>query len=521
MPVYVGHTWENPPEPIPASQIAQTVDCDVLVIGAGVAGLAAAEAAAARGAKTVVLEQWSTFTTHGADNCAINTKAQESWGVHFDKALIARSLYNWTQQAANYDLIKTFVYRSAEVFDHINEIAEEAGWPALPGISNTSYKRGWDTLPYPFTFWNAAHSYTSYYQGVHDVETEGLPAQQQLGTILYDKAVETGAEFHFNTHAEQLLRDGEGPVTGAVATAEDGSYVQYNVSKGVILATGDIGGNAEMLECWCPSTLRMNNGKPATGMGNGDGINMGMWIGAAHSRSLAAPIIHPVGGMTIMGPLMMCWTMVDIHGNRPGSEMPLEPHVTDMRMAAPKNTLWFIFDSDYRAAVEQQEPETAEAMVANFEQNREGYLEKGNLLMADTLEELAELMGVPADAMIATIERRNGYCHAGYDPEFEVPERFLSPVEKAPFYAHKVGAANGTTPFGLHVDRNSQVCTDADDPIEGLYAVGNVQGDFFSINYPVMLPGISHGRAITFGALVGAAVADGTKISDVPLELDY
>ena len=82
-----------------------------------------------------------------------------------------------------------------------------------------------------------------------------------------------------------------------------------------------------------------------------------------------------------------------------------------------------------------------------------------------------------------------------------------------PFYAQPIAAVTLTVPFGLHVDKNSQVCTDADEPIAGLFAVGNMQGDFFSVSYPVTCPGISHGRALTFGNLVGEALAKDTLIN--------
>ena len=89
----------------------------------------------------------------------------------------------------------------------------------------------------------------------------------------------------------------------------------------------------------------------------------------------------------------------------------------------------------------------------------------------------------------------------------------LSPVRKGPFYAAKMNAWLLSLPHGLHVNQNSQVLTEDDKPIGGLFAVGNVQGDFFANSYPVTLPGTSHGRSITFGCLVGRALAQGTTIN--------
>ena len=93
-----------------------------------------------------------------------------------------------------------------------------------------------------------------------------------------------------------------------------------------------------------------------------------------------------------------------------------------------------------------------------------------------------------------------------------MPERFLSSVKDGPFYASNVSAWLLALPYGLRVDQNSQVLDEEDTPIGGLFAIGNVQGDFFANSYPVTLPGTSHGRGMTYGRLVGQAVAKGTTI---------
>ena len=147
-----------------------------------------------------------------------------------------------------------------------------------------------------------------------------------------------------------------------------------------------------------------------------------------------------------------------------------------------------------------------------MEEAVETAVENGEFMKADTLEELAEKIGVPADNLKASVNRYNRMCEAGVDEDFGVPERFLSSVVDGPFYACKINAWVLAIPYGLHVDNESQVCDNDDNPIEGLYAVGNVQGDFFANSYPVAVPGISHGRALVFGRLVGQNLANGTKI---------
>ena len=94
-----------------------------------------------------------------------------------------------------------------------------------------------------------------------------------------------------------------------------------------------------------------------------------------------------------------------------------------------------------------------------------------------------------------------------------MPAQWLAPVKTAPFYATKNVCSTLTIPFGLHVNADSQVLTEEDEPIDGLFAIGNVQGDFFGNDYPVHCPGVSHGRCVTFGQLVGEALAKDTVIS--------
>ena len=91
----------------------------------------------------------------------------------------------------------------------------------------------------------------------------------------------------------------------------------------------------------------------------------------------------------------------------------------------------------------------------------------------------------------------------------------LSPVDTAPFYAVPIHASNLAVAFGLHVNDDSQVCTDDDQPIAGLFAAGNCQGDFFAFNYPVHCPGCSTGRSLVFGQLIGEALAKDETITEL------
>ena len=150
-----------------------------------------------------------------------------------------------------------------------------------------------------------------------------------------------------------------------------------------------------------------------------------------------------------------------------------------------------------------------------IEEEMEKRIESGELFKADTLEDLADQLGIPADKFAATVERYNSMYDAGEDSDFDVPAQFLSKVQTAPFYATPLVCSVLTIPFGIHVNDDSQACTADDEPIAGLYAVGNAQGDFFGVDYPVHCPGISHGRCVTFGQIVGEAVATDIKPTEL------
>lgn len=508
----VQHSWEVKPDPIDPSLITETKDFDVVVVGAGVGGNAAAEAAAGAGAKVAMLEQSGDLTAHGCDNGCVGCSYQNELGIEFDKDEMFKLLYRWSQQQANPALIRTWLDRSGEVFDHFIDLANAAGIGLISAFSNTS-KTDWEDNDEWFREYRTAVSFGDPSEGIIiDVEKFQF-LEYHLVDMLRNSAVANGAEYDFNTHAEQLLTDDSGRVTGVVATNEAGEYVQYNASQGVVLATGDISGNQDMMETFCPIALRADSVAYFPVNGNlGDGVNMGCWAGGSVSKSSAAHAVHPISS-AVLTALDMSWLAVNRDGERYSAEVPFEPYVTNARMNQPGNVAWNVFDGKFKERVQRQEPNTYEALLDGIDDKLADAVDKGLMFKDDTLEGLAGQLGIPAEALAATVERYNEACASGQDGDFGVPERFLAAVEEAPFYAVPVPAQTLAVPFGLHVDKNSQVCNADDEPVPGLFAVGNVQGDFFACSYPVFCPGISHGRALTFGNLVGAALAKGETIN--------
>ena len=144
------------------------------------------------------------------------------------------------------------------------------------------------------------------------------------------------------------------------------------------------------------------------------------------------------------------------NGDRYASEMNFEPYVTNARMAQPGNVAWSVFDADWEKNMRIQWPTKCDEFIAQVKDGDQinQAIESGYCLTADTLEELAEQMGVPTDRLLATVESYNGMCDAGEDTQFQTPANYLAKVATAPFYAVPVSATLLVLPFGLHVDRN-------------------------------------------------------------------
>ena len=235
-------SWETPPEPI--TDIAQTVDAEIVVVGAGMAGINTASAAAFNGAKVIVLERTESYQVRGADNAAVGTKFQAAEGIEIDPAELLKYSAQWNAMQINQNLFKIWLYKSGPVFDDLIDLMEENGCKVVRG---TGTRGDLEDAELFYRQYPTAHSWTPQGTEVASMNLEdGRWANNLVGDALIKQAEENGAEFVYNTLAQQLVQDESGRVTGVIAQAEDGSYTQYNASIAVVLCTGDISGNEEV-----------------------------------------------------------------------------------------------------------------------------------------------------------------------------------------------------------------------------------------------------------------------------------
>lgn len=413
-------------------------------------------------------------------------------------------MIEWTRQGENHadlDLLKTWIYNSGSTMDWATELTNdvEGVGPVVAGLN-----LGMD---YPDAF-------SMCYPTVHAWVGE----MQALSQWLLDYAEGLGtAEVHYNTPAVQLVRESgtTGKVNAAIGQAEDGSYIKVTAHDAVILAAGDYGNNAEMRAEYLPHAEGLKSAYSQPDVNTGDGQLMGMWVGGFMQLAPHCSNIHydPPIDVPDIGGSGEPWLYVNKLGKRFCNEDMQYGQLYAQDMNQPDYMHFQVFDDNFRTDWENMgsgmmKKEPPIDIVASTEKG----VSDGNVFKADTIEGLAKAMDVPDDELVATVNRYNVLCDAGYDDDYGKQAERLKPIRKAPFYAVRRKAGVLCTLNGIITNGDSQALDTDRNVIEGLYAVGNCQGNFFGgLEHQMIIPGMSLGRAMTTGRVAGL-LASGKEI---------
>lgn len=403
-------------------------------------------------------------------------------GQTYDLADIYFKFADLSNGRDNPKVVKTFLNRSGEVVDYVIRQTPDFT-PVMQG---------------------SGHTYGWYIN--NDMATRYDQFHKLLDAIA-EKAAPAGAEIRYNTPAVQLVQDESGRVTGVIGEGKDG-YVKVNASKGVILCTGDTSDDQEMLEAFCPIMLGVQSmhGAPCN---TGDGHKMALWAGASMDPAPHTMMMHfdptwmPEGNAPYSG---IPWLRVNLNGERFGNEnLGYQSHVTQVRFQ-PEMTAFQIIDKNWDKHApkgDYKHPNSHSRATADPVNDWASALERGAIIEADTLEELADKCGINKENFLATVARYNELVDAGKDEDFGVDSTFISynTIKEAPFYAIKRMPGLLCTAGGLTINEKLEVLNEAGEPLGGLYAAGNASGSYYGDDYPLFITGGSHGRAWTFGVL--------------------
>ena len=523
LPTGDANDWLGKEPDIDETAITETVDTDILIVGAGNGGMFAAAYAAANGLNFRVIEQnanvQDTRHWYGAVDSAA---AKEAGEPATDKAKLLSEISRYASGKCDQRVVKTWINESAAMHDFMRSILEdkygwvcdftsgsEAAWPAENAEHNTDYL-------YPVQ----EHNYMA------SESASGTPRNE----LLLQYIQELGYDVDFKTSLAKLEKNSDGRITGVIAqSAEDDHFIRYNANQGVLLACGGFPGNPYMMEQLDPLGTSVTTACSYSPADKGYGIRAAVWAGAnldkeaapmLFDRGIVAPGVDAgyvdsdsaFGGKAFPGKIRQYnpGTQPFLKVNRNGERFANEscPYNDIVYAAAhqPGRVYAQICDANILEDAKRFHTIGCSAQTRNggekyIQGKMDEAIEAGALFKCDTLDELADKMGFTGaakDTFLATVERYNELYDKQNDEDFGKPAYRLSAIRTAPFYGCWLGASLLTTEQGIAINEKGQALDTNNQPMEGLYITGDMSGSFFANNYPCLMAGVAMGRTLTF-----------------------
>ena len=491
-----------------------TVDADVVVVGAGGAGMTAAITAAAEGKNVVILESQSmvggnSVRATGGMNAGKTVYQDEnefgeSAGVektlktaaekYADNETITALAKTVSEQWAAYQANPTGYFDSVELM----ELDTMIGGKGIndPELVETLCANSADAIDWLDEHGITLHDVSSFggasVKRIHrpvDAEGKTVSVGSYMIPLLEENCEKAGVQILLNTTANEILTDANGAAAGIKATGSTGETVTVN-AKAVVLTTGGFGANLDMVVKYKPE-LKGFMTTNAAGI-QGQGIEMAEAIGAA-TVDMDQIQIHPTveantAALITEGLRGDGAVLINAEGKRFIDEVGTRDVVSAAEIAQTGSYSWLVVD---QAMVD------ASSVI-------QGYIKKGYTVTGATYEELGKAMGVDAAAFAETMEKWNGYVEAKNDPDFGRTS-FANPLNTAPYYAVKVTAGVHHTMGGLKINANTEVLNEKGEVIPGLFAAGEVTGGVHGAN---RLGGNAVADFTVFGRIAGAAASD-------------
>lgn len=491
-----------------------TVDADVVVVGAGGAGMTAAITAAGEGKSVVILESQSmvggnSVRATGGMNAGKTVYQDEnefgeSAGVektlktaaekYADNETITALAKTVSEQWAAYQANPTGYFDSVELM----ELDTMIGGKGIndPELVETLCENSADAIDWLDEHGITLHNVSSFggasVKRIHrPVNAEGktVSVGSYMIPLLQENCEKAGVKMMLDTTATEILTDANGAAVGVKATGASGETVTVN-AKAVVLATGGFGANLDMVVKYKPELKGfMTTNAPGI---QGQGIEMAQAIGAA-TVDMDQIQIHPTveantAALITEGLRGDGAILINEEGKRFIDEVGTRDVVSAAEIAQTGSYSWLVVD---QAMVD------ASSVI-------QGYIKKGYTVTGETYEELGKAMGVDAAAFAETMDKWNGYVEAKNDPDFGRTS-FANPLNTAPYYAVKVTAGVHHTMGGLKINANTEVLNEKGEVIPGLFAAGEVTGGVHGAN---RLGGNAVADFTVFGRIAGAAASD-------------
>ena len=486
-----------------------TVDADVVIVGAGGAGMTAAITAAAEGKSVVIVESQamvggnSVRATGGmnagktvyqdenefGESAGVEKTLKTAAEKYADNETITALAKTVSEQWAEYQKNPTGYFDSVELM----ELDTMIGGKGIndPALVETLCSNSADAIDWLDEHGITLHSVSSFggasVKRIHrpvDAEGKTVSVGSYMIPLLEENCEKAGVQILLNTTANEILTDASGAAVGIKATGSTGETVTVN-AKAVVLTTGGFGANLDMVVEYKPELKGFMTTNAAGAQGQG--IEMATAIGAG-TVDMDQIQIHPTveantAALITEGLRGDGAVLINAEGKRFIDEVGTRDVVSAAEIAQTGSYSWLVVD---QAMVD------ASSVI-------QGYIKKGYTVTGETYEELGKAMGVDEAAFAETMKTWNGYVEAKNDPDFGRTS-FANPLDTAPYYAIKVTAGVHHTMGGLTINTNTEVLKEDGTVIPGLFAAGEVTGGVHGAN---RLGGNAVADFTVFGRIAG------------------
>jgi fumarate reductase flavoprotein subunit len=488
---------------------AESLQADVVVIGAGAAGLVAAVAAAEGGAHVLIFEKTNTPggplslppSMKGPPGLfAVESKLQRRKYVGLSKDEAFRSLMDYSHWRANARLVRAYVNKSADTIE----------WLEQQGAAYTE------------------ESPLALFAGSHFVWHVMKVSSQDMVKILVAKAEEKRVEMRFATAVSKITKDG-GRVTGVIAEDTSGKSIKAT-AKAVIIATGGYANNQEMIKKYTGFDLGRNliyanpyRQEPGIGL-TGDGIRMAQEVGAAEeglgNLILTVSLPGPGGSDTQLRAMArQPYLWVNQEGKRFCGEDIIRhwPYAGNAIAKQKGGYAFLIYDENTKRHFEEEGLDNGfhlyllppTTRIVDLDAQLEACRAKGNenMYVANSLEDLSNKIGIKTGVLKNTVNEYNTFCEKNHDDLFVKDPKFLHPVKAPKFYAFRLFPSFFATVGGIKINDKTEVLNKEGEVISGLYAVGNDSNALYGDSYDLWLPGTGFGFAFVSAHIAGEYVS--------------
>ena len=497
------------------NRMAKQYETDVVVVAAGLSGLAAACAAAEGGAKVIALEKASN--TGGAANmgmgpCAAGSPIQRANMIEVTPGELFRRHMFYTHYQVDPRLVRAYYFKSGDTIQ----------WLMDMGVQFNSVRPAFRARERTRAY--ADGEYTWHVVQPEDGSEPGPRAASTMIKRMTEHAVDLGVEFLFETPGRSLVTDANGAVIGVRATTKEGAEVEVSCAS-VIVATGGFGANAQMIKEKIGLDWGHNLYSFAVPGMDGDGFNMCHAVGAGHTPVTMEMMYQLPDNMNhfyVEGAFRQPCYWCDRSGERfmPEDDIYNTTFVGNAISHLPGKVAFSIFDAKMLKHWKRDGPDIVshvhpkdlyEGFDEQFETDLDTYLDgDGNhvIARADTIRELAGQIGIDPDGLERNVAAYNEMCHNNFDELFEKEHEFMQPLEQAPFYVCRQYMGAYGTLGGVLVNSRMEVMTDEGKVIDGLYCVGTDACTIYGDSYNFAIPGNTMGFCLNSGRIAGEEAAE-------------